>query len=305
MTKLDLATKAELPPLPASWVALKEHYRNLHFDTPPAEAVEIYAVREHQLDRRLPHIEEFWRFHIAPGTMRPVDTGLRPAIRQVTSRMAERSYEVWCNITDALDELRVIEGTELKPPRYRACLNVLRCTGDALLLFDELVDVIGVHTRKEPDDVKTRASLATILDAPIINFSDWTRGWPEWRKERDGAIAYRNMLVHHGRPWLHFVSGKPFDGVPYVLRAQHCRYDGSKTENKRDFQTWSKQIEMFANPREREKFIELPDACRDTCDLTIKWLDKAYRLIVKKLDEILTKSPEKFMKYRKQWGAAD
>jgi hypothetical protein len=85
----------------------------------------------HKLNDRLSNVQEFWRYHIAPATNRPEGTRLSDNIRGITSRLAERSYEIYCNVSDALDELAEIK-KGLKPPRYRSCLNVLRFSGDAL-----------------------------------------------------------------------------------------------------------------------------------------------------------------------------
>jgi len=45
---------------------------------------------------------------VAPATNRPEDTYFSDAIDPVISRMAERSYEVYCNIVDAMDELDIV-----------------------------------------------------------------------------------------------------------------------------------------------------------------------------------------------------
>jgi hypothetical protein len=141
MPNVTLPSRDELAALP-DWAALKAAYHHLRLDSEPAEDVEKYAVRQHKLNERLPNLEVFWRLHIAPATNRPVDTHLRDGITPVVSRMAERSYEIFCNVSDALDELAIVE-RELSPPRYRSCLNVLRFTGDALMLFDSLTDNIS------------------------------------------------------------------------------------------------------------------------------------------------------------------
>lgn len=294
MSTENLPTRSELFQLP-DWPALKQRYANLKFNDRKFEAVEEHGVRSHQLDQKLPNLEDFWRFHVAPATLRPQDTRFAHNVRQVTSRMAERSYEVYCNICDALDELRVIA----KPPRYRACLNVLRCIGDAFVLFDELVNVI----RKNPYDQQTTgagsATLDKILGCKIELFRDWS---DERRTERQVAITYRHMLVHHGRPWLHF-EHREFEGYPYVLKAEHClrRTPGEKEV----YVTWAKQIEMFRKAKHRDKFILLPEACKHSCDTAIAWIDKGYSHIVSALDEVLFDDRVKFIKYRSQWGTIE
>jgi hypothetical protein len=227
MPTADLPTRSDLFQI-QDWKTLKKRYSKLRFTDDPSEAVEAYGVAQHKLDQKLPHLEEFWRYHIAPATLRPKEAFLAPQVRQVTSRMAERSYEIYCNISDAFDELNVIANNGALPPRYRACLNVLRCVGDSVLLLDELVSVIGIrHISKTREQRSERANLATILDVDIVLFPDWKN---KWEKKRDAVVAYRNMLVHHGRPWLHF-TGKEFVGFPYILKVDHCKYEGSKYEN--------------------------------------------------------------------------
>jgi hypothetical protein len=131
MSTEDLPSRPELFQIP-DWFTLKQRYQRLKFNDPKFERVEEYAVRQHKLDQKLPNLENFWRFHIAPATLRPLDTVFAPNVRQVTSRMAERSYEIFCNISDALDELHLISTEGPKPPRYRSCLNILRSIGERL-----------------------------------------------------------------------------------------------------------------------------------------------------------------------------
>jgi hypothetical protein len=298
MPTADLPTRRELFEIP-DWKTLKSRYSKLHFIDDPYEAVEAYGVTQHKLDEKLPHLQEFWRYHIAPATLRPKHTHFAPQVRQVTSRMAERSYEIYCNISDAFDELTVIANNGTHAPRYRACLNVLRCVGDAILLLDELVNVIGIrHESKTRRETSERATLARILGVDIVLFPNWK---DKWEKKREAAIAYRNMLVHHGRPWLHF-TGKEFVGFPYVLKIDHCKYEGSKYENPDEFKTWAEQIELFK--KHKDRFITLPEACRTTCDLAVAFLDDAYANILSHLDAVLSDT-DRFAKYRKQWGTKD
>jgi len=279
----------------SDWNSLKTVYRRLSFDSPPCEHVEAYGIKTHGLNQKLPNVEEFWRFRVAPATNRPDNTYLLDDVHPVISRIAERSYETFCNISDALDELTIASDGGAKPPRYRPCLNVLRCAGDALQLFNELIRAIG---RKEgsQDATGRPSSLTKILGIDAVLFPDWETGG--WEARRRTAIAYRNMLVHHGRPWLNF-EGDDFLGTPYVLASQYCihrRYTKS-------FETWSRQRRMFQDPNERKnKFVSLFDACREACDLTISFINDGYGQIVGKLDSLLLQNPNKFGEYRRLWG---
>jgi hypothetical protein len=107
------------------------------------------------------------------------------------------------------------------------------------------------------------------------------------------------MLVHHGRPWLHFL---PNDDRPYILRAEHCRQDVSKREDPQEFLTWERQIKKFKAENQRNKFITLPGACEEAVDRTIDWLNDAYGRVVEKLDQVLRREPATFIKYRRLWG---
>ena len=186
----------------SDWNSLKTVYRRLSFDSPPCEHVEAYGIKTHGLNQKLQNVEEFWRFRVAPATNRPDNTYLLDDVHPVISRIAERSYETFCNISDALDELTIASDGGAKPPRYRPCLNVLRCAGDALQLFNELIRAIG---RKEgsQDATGRPSSLTKILGIDAVLFPDWETGG--WEARRRTAIAYRNMLVHHGRPFTRLV----------------------------------------------------------------------------------------------------
>jgi hypothetical protein len=296
MPSIALPSRSEVLSL-RNWQSLQDAYKSLTFASEPFEAVEEYGVRVHELDKRLSNVQLFWRYHIAPATNRPDGTHLSERIRQIPSRMAERSYEIYCNISDAMDELFIVE-EGLKPPRYRSCLNVLRFTGDALMLFDSLIDMIGVKTPSQK--LSNDFSISKLFKTKLVLFPDWYHG-RNWNRERDHLIAYRNMLVHHGRPWLHF-TGHQQEGPPYVLDAKHCRLDSSKHEDKREFLTWAKQISMFRDRNERGKFIRLDKACEAVCDNTINWINEAYGRVVEKLDEVLSDNPKLFDVYRSQWG---
>jgi hypothetical protein len=295
MTTMGLPPRAELAAI-SDWTSLKMTYGGLSFDSPPCERVEAEGVEKHKLNERLPNVQEFWRLHIAPATNRPDNIYLLDDAHPVISRMAERSYETYCNISDALDELEIVNGGGATAPRYRPCLNVLRCAGDALQLFNELVRAIGKKESGQDSTANGPSSLTTILGSETVLFPDWGTGG--WRDRRRTAVAHRNMLVHHGRPWLNF-EGDDYVGTPYVLDAQYCihrRYAKS-------FETWSRQRRMFQDPKEREdKFISLFDACHKACDLTISFINDGYGQIVNKLDSLLVQNPSKFREYRRLWG---
>lgn len=299
MSKVELPSRDELAAL-ADWKALKLAYRDLRFDSEPAEDVEKYAVTNHkQLKRRLPNLETFWRFHIAPATNRTADTHLRDNIRPVVSRMAERSYEIFCNVSDALDELAIVQGG-LSPPRYRPCLNVLRFTGDALMLFESLIDIIG---RKDRNRTINLGSVEQEIGEHLVLFEDWHYGDNDWSKRRELAVTHRNMLVHHGRPWLHFLDDDP--KTPYILRAEKCRTDASRRDDEQKFVTWQRQISKFKaeNKRgEHSNFITLKGACETAVERTVDWLNDAYGRVVDRLDQVLSKDPATFAKYRSLWG---
>jgi hypothetical protein len=295
MPKVALPSQDGLAALP-DWDALKAAYQDLRFDSEPAENVEKYAVERHELNKHLPNLEVFWRFHIAPATNRPVDTHLRDGISPVVSRMAERSYEIFCNVSDALDELAIVK-SGLSPPRYRPCLNVMRFTGDALMLFDGLIDNINTLNRKRKVN---EPSVARHLGQTIDLFEDWYFGSHDWQKRREAVVTHRNMLVHHGRPWLHFLPND--DTIPYILRADDCRADVSRRDDETEFLTWERQIRKFKAENQRGKFITLPEACEEVVDRTIGWLNDAYGRVVERLDQTLSKEPAAFIKYRSLWG---
>ena len=296
MPKVKLPSGDELAALP-DWAALKNAYQHLRFDTDPAEAVEKFAVKHHKLNERLPNLETFWRFHIAPATNRTTNTHLRDGIKPVVSRMAERSYEIFCNVSDALDELAIVKNG-LSPPRYRPCLNVLRFTGDALMLFDGLIDSIG---RKTQNQYFKAGCVALEIGQDLNLFQDWSYGDHNWQKRRGIAVTHRNMLVHHGRPWLHFLNDDPKpDEVPFILRAEYSR-DVDRDDDLA-FLTWKRQINKFRVAEQRDKFVPLPEACEIAVDRTIGWLNNAYGRLVEKLDELLRKDFLTFAKYRNLWG---
>ncbi len=66
--------------------------------------------------------------------------------------------------------------------------------------------------------------------------------------------------------------------------------------------SWTQRVEMFRDPKHRGKFIELPKACAAACEATIAWIGRGYRQIIAELDSALG-SPDRFFKYRQQWGA--
>jgi hypothetical protein len=165
--------------------------------------------------------------------------------------MAERSYEIYCNISDALDELAIVNAGKAEPPRYRACLNVFRCAGDGMHLFDDLVKVIGWRdndTYEQNDESFPSIKLSEILQSDLVLFPDWDA---EWKNRRRIAVSYRNMLAHHGRPWFNFENDRQYVGKPYVIRPQYCNSS----------QTWVKQRQLFSSPGDRGKFMPLFEAC--------------------------------------------
>jgi hypothetical protein len=294
MTTVGLPSRPKLAAI-SEWKSLKTVYGRLRFDSPPYERVEADGIEKHNLNEKLPYVQEFWRFHIAPATNRPDNIYLRDGSHPVMSRMAERSYEIYCNISDALDELEIVKTGGAIPPRYRPCLNVLRCAGDALQLFNELVHVVGKKDSSQDTSTNKPSSLTKILGAETVLFPNWEReGWGDRRRT---AIAYRNMLVHHGRPWLNF-EGDDYVGTPYVLASEHCVH----RRYRKSFETWTRQRSMFQDPKERNKFVSIFDACSEACDLTISFLNDGYRQIVEKLDALLVQNPSKFREYRRLWG---
>jgi hypothetical protein len=180
------------------WEDLKELYRDIHFTTEPCEEVEACGVTEHDLGNRLSNLQTFWN-HVAPATHRKHDTHLASNVAEVITRIAQRSYEVYANVFDALEELKSIEDNGPQKPRYRSCLNVLRCIGDACQLFDDLIYVLGEKSDFNQRGKKPANNLAAALGSDIYFFKDWSS---YWSTERMHVADYRHMLVHHGRPWL-------------------------------------------------------------------------------------------------------
>jgi hypothetical protein len=299
MTRVELPSPDELAALP-DWRALKAAYQALQFDSEPAEDVERYAVKHHeQFRERLPNLETFWRFHIAPATKRTADTHLRDNIRPVVSRMAERSYEIFCNVSDALDELAIVK-SGYSPPRYRPCLNVLRFTGDALMLFESLIDIIG---RKDRTRTINLGSVEQEIGENLILFEDWHFDDKDWSKRRELAVTHRNMLVHHGRPWLHFLDND--QKTPHILRAEKCRTDANRRDDEQKFLTWQRQIKKFKAENKRgqhRNFITLEGACEIAVERTVDWLNDAYGRVVDRLDKALSRDPVVFKRYRSLWG---
>jgi hypothetical protein len=287
----------ELPDI-HTWRELQALYKDIHFDTPRYERVEEYGVKTHRLHERLPHLQTFWRYHVAPATHRPFNTHLAADVAEVTTRIAQRSYEVYANICDALDELDLMNEQPPKPPRYRSCLNVLRCVGDACQLFDDLVDVLGnkkgPFRQRRPNGPR---NLARLLGVDIFFFRDWDQ--PQWSTARMHIADYRHMLVHHGRPWL-FFNGDEFVGEPLVLMARHCRVPGSDPKEP-EYLTWSQQRKMFGT--DPSNFIELRKASERTCNAGITWLNRAYERLVLTLDGVLS-NRDNFDQYKGYWGVS-
>jgi hypothetical protein len=249
----------------------------------------------------LANLQEFWRYHVAPATNRRIDTHLDVGVDELITQLAQRSYEVYANVYDALDELLNID--KPKPPRYRSCLNILRCMGDACSLFDDLIKRLGEKADYSQADyvhygtTQGVDNLAKKLGVKLVFFKDWSA---YWSKQRMHVADYRHMLVHHGRPWL-FFDGDEHDGWPYVLIAEHCRRQGCNPKWP-DYLSWNGQKTLFA--ADRSKFVPLPDVCRATCSEGIKWLNRAYGRINAKMDEVLSK-PDTFDVYKRLWGFRD
>lgn len=277
--------KADLFAL-SEWTRIKKQYYGQLTFAKSGEMVEEYGVREHRLHERIPFLEEFWRCHVAPATNRPDDTFLSDGIDPVISLIAERSYEVFCNVVDAMDELASVRKGPPVPPRYRSYLNVLRFSGDALQLFSGLVFVIQGSKPYQGN------GLATILGNgfKVFDTGEWKS---EWNPEREKAIWYRNMLVHHGRPWFFFQAQQEYKSAPFILRAEQCMPDPQTYP--KTHPTWEAQMKMFKSDPSR--FTTLHEACEETVDLTTRWLNRAYQRVVEKLEPLLD-NPN----YRKLWG---
>jgi hypothetical protein len=247
------------------------------------EAVEQYGAKKHHLGDRLPNLEEFWRCHVAPATDRRLDTHLTSGVHPLISKMAQTSYEVYCMIVDALDEHA--DG-EPSPPRYRPCLNVLRFSGDALQLFTALR--FTIESSDLSDTNPRPLCLAETLNTPLGLFRDWPTAW---QPRRDKLVWYRNMLVHRGRPWFFFGNGAhPYaeDVWPSVVRWERgINFDQL---------TWTDQIKLFDRGH-RERFISLRDACTETVDGTIQWLNDAYGELVQRMQDLL-----EMPAYRRLWA---
>jgi hypothetical protein len=281
------------------WKDLKALYRDIHFKTEPSEALEHYAAETYGLGKkRLPQIQEFWRYHVAPATHRKAGTHLAPNIDEIVARIAQRSYEVFANIFDALEELEAIKKQGPQKPRYRSCLNVLRCVGDACQLFDELIAVLGQKSDLYPTQRRRERTLASALRTEIYFFkNDWSDYWSTQRKH---VADYRHMLVHHGRPWL-FFDGEEHVGWPMVLKAEHSRVQGHDPKWPK-YHTWNEQRKMWE--KDRSKFLPLPEACDKTCEEGITWLNRAYSRVNAKLDTVLA-DRKNFEEYKLLWGISD
>src|ERR1700722_14191067 len=280
-----------------TWADLERLYKDTDFITPPAEAVEADGVTYHGLGSKLSNLQTFWRYHVAPATNRPVDNHLDASVSEIIVRLAQRSYEVYANIFDALEELKDIK--DPKPPRYRSCLNILRCVGDACLLFDELIAVLGAKEERTKTKGSKRDSLAKALGVEIVFFKDWGKDY--WSKERRHVADYRHMLVHHGRPWLFFEGKTEHVGWPLVLEAEYCRVPNTDNQFP-EYLSWNEQKSLYA--KDRDKFVPLPKACKDTCSDGLKWLNRAYQRVNDKLEGAL-KNRETFEQYKTLWGISD
>jgi hypothetical protein len=255
-----------------NWNELKEFYGRLTFSE-HGESYEKYGAEHHALGDRLSYLQEFWRYHVAPATNRPNNIDLSDNIHPLVSRMAETNYEIYCNIVDALEEMREIDENDgMKSPRYVRCLNVLRFTGDALQLFNELRKLI------ENDVCEKIQSSNKVFD-----------DWKPWAKSKTELQRYRHMLVHHGRPWYFFHGGE-HQGKPYVLRPKYCKYRG------RESTTWSRQRAEDRFKKNDAEFQRLDEACKATLDGSIEWLNGAYKQVVTTMEPwLLTEQ------YRSLW----
>lgn len=123
--------------------------------------------------------------------------------------------------------------------------------GNALYLFGELCQVIEAKGKYEA------IGLARALDqTPILKIFAETE-WKEWKRKGHSAICYRDMLVHHGRPWLFFI-GEEFDGEPRILLPAY-------RPKKEIYETWLEQVERFE--KSSSQFKPLTEVCAETAHL--------------------------------------
>lgn len=250
------------------------------------DPAEQCGAKNYHLHRAVPFLEMFWRCHIAPATNRPTNEKLADGVNRAVSLMAERSYEVFGNLLDAHDELASTD--LLHPPRYRRCLNVLLYAGNALQLFTELVQVIEA----DPRYYGQRGLAAQLYgartkgDSKTIEIFTWSE-WQRWKDKRHDAICYRDMLVHHGRPWFFFPPERDFKEEPEILAP---KYRSRTTWH----ESWSEQLELYKTHRNR--FQPLTQVCRDTLNLTERLLNEAYQRVVERLAPLLDEP-----RYRELW----
>jgi hypothetical protein len=203
--------------------------------------------------------------------------------------MAELSYEVLCNLVDAMDQLT--EATEGKdePPRYRKSFAVWRYAGDAIMIIGELQDAIEARGKYGA------VGLAKTLHTTIKIFSD---DFPSiWKQPREAAIQYRNVLAHQGRPWL-FFKGRDFESLPFI------RWDGTIAPQDHSHESREALDRHFRDPANAANYLPLSEAAGAVARSACRYVNAAFGRIVDRLSFLL-ENPYWFSRYRKLWAWPD
>src|SRR5581483_8129408 len=127
-----------------AWAERGWYYNQLRLRA-DGDEVERYGDNEHALDEEFPGYVAFWKRHVAPSTQRPISIETRPTAHEIMSLIAQRSYAVFSNSVELLDQL-VIMQCEGLGPRYRNAVITLKFAGDCLVMFSELERLVAGPT---------------------------------------------------------------------------------------------------------------------------------------------------------------
>lgn len=242
------------------------------------DEVEAYGDTEHALDAELPAYVRFWKRHVAPSTQRPASIETRDAAHELVSLIAQRSYAVFCNIVECMDQLEIIKREGLGN-RHRNAVIALKFCGDALVMFSELERLIAGPPNAFTKSVGCLADKLGVIITPLSRSQS-----SAWIPLRENVVVYRHYLTHNGMPLT--LTAKS-DGAVYVLRREHL--EGTNP------------VSWIASERkhgsEPTHWHELKDACNQILKDTVALLDFGYSALVDELGSFVWKAA-----YQQLWG---